>query len=75
MAIREREGGGMMAGMTEEMRMVFRVLDSRTITLRDFFAGCALIAHGNRLSTLGDAKDIATWVFEYADALLKERDA
>lgn len=42
--------------------------------LRDQFAGQALIAAGSSGKDFGSAEEVALWVYEIADAMLRQRE-
>lgn len=51
-------------------------LFAEEMTLRDYFAAQVLNGHiSNPFDDDGDLQDIAEWAYEFADAMLKERDA
>ena len=62
--------------MTETVKnpTIIKLIDGN-VTLRDYFAAHVLNGHiSNPFDDDGDLADIAEWAYEFADAMLKERE-
>lgn len=62
--------------MTETVKnpTIIKLIDGN-VTLRDYFAAQVLNGHiSNPFDDDGDLADIAEWAYEFADAMLKERE-
>jgi hypothetical protein len=56
-------------------KMLDKMDEEPTITLRDFLAGCALIGLGEKWFSVVEAReDRARWAYAEADAMVKARE-